>query len=271
MAQPLTQPVLPSFATLQANATWRSIEFVSDLHLEAGETATFECWRQYLANSSADAIFILGDLFEVWVGDDAAAQAGFEADCAQLLRQAGAARQPPRPIFFLHGNRDFLIGADFAAQAGLALLDDPTVLHWQDQRWLLSHGDLLCLEDRDYLAFRAQVRTPEWQQAFLSRPLPERRAIARGIRNQSEAHKADPHAVWADVDDDAARAWLQAAGAHTLIHGHTHRPADHALGQGLQRCVLSDWHADATPARAQLLRLWADGQMQRIDLLPDVR
>ncbi|MDA7415192.1 UDP-2,3-diacylglucosamine diphosphatase [Xenophilus arseniciresistens] len=268
MAEPLTQPVLPSFAQLQADAGWRSIEFISDLHLEAGEPATFECWRQYLASSSADAIFILGDLFEVWVGDDAAAQAGFEADCARWLREAGQGHQPPRPLFFVHGNRDFLIGPAFAAQAGLTLLDDPTVLHWQGQRWLLSHGDLLCLEDRDYLAFRAQVRTPAWQQAFLSRPLQERRTIARGIRNQSEAHKADPKAVWADVDDAAARQWLQAAGARTLIHGHTHRPADHALGQGLQRRVLSDWHADASPPRAQVLRLTAQGGVQRIDLLP---
>ena len=269
MAEPLAPAALPSFAELRADPAWRTLDLISDLHLEAGERATLECWRHYLARTPADALIILGDLFEVWVGDDAARQPGFEADCAALLHAAGqAGPRGPRPLFFLHGNRDFLLGADFAAQAGLTLLPDPTALHWQGRRWLLSHGDLLCLADTDYLAFRAQVRTPEWQQAFLARPLAERRALAREIRNRSEAHKADPHAIWADVDAEAARQWLRAARAGTLIHGHTHRPADHDLGDGLSRIVLSDWHAGATPPRAQVLRLSADAAPQRIDLAP---
>lgn len=272
MAEPLAPaapllPASPAFAELPADPAWQTLDLISDLHLEAGEPATLECWRRYLAQTPADAIFILGDLFEVWVGDDAARDAGFEAGCAALLR---AATQTPqgqhRPVFFLHGNRDFLLGADFAAQSGLTLLPDPTVLQWQDQRWLLSHGDLLCLADTDYLAFRAQVRTPAWQQAFLAKPLAERRAVARDIRTRSEARKADPRAIWADVDDDAARQWLRDAHAHTLIHGHTHRPADHALGDGLQRVVLSDWHADATPPRAEALRLSPSGA-ERIPLV----
>lgn len=263
MAQPPAQTAasLPAFADLRASPDWRLIDLISDLHLEAAERGTFDVWRRYLAHTPADALFILGDLFEVWVGDDAAESPGFEAECAGLLQEAARTR----PVFFMHGNRDFLLGATFAQRTSMRLLNDPTVLHFQGQRWLLSHGDLLCLADTDYLAFRAQVRTPGWQQAFLGQPLAHRRAVARDIRTRSEARKADPRAVWADVDDAAAQQWLQAAGAHALIHGHTHRPATHELGDGLQRIVLSDWHADATPPRAQALRLSASGA-QRIDL-----
>ncbi|MFT4268329.1 MAG: UDP-2,3-diacylglucosamine diphosphatase [Xenophilus sp.] len=245
-----------AFAELQAPAGWRALDLVSDLHLQAAEGATLTLWEHYLASTPADAIFILGDLFEVWVGDDAADVAGgFESRCAGVL--ARATRR--RPIFFLHGNRDFLLGQDFAGRTGLTLLAEPTVLVFAGQRWLLSHGDLLCLEDTDYLAFRAQVRSPAWQAACLARPLAERRALAQGIRTQSESHKADPRAVWADVDAAAARGWLRRADAPVLIHGHTHRPAAHDLGDGLTRWVLSDWDAAAQPPRAEVLRLTADG------------
>jgi len=252
---------IPAFAELVAPPGWRTVDFISDLHLQAGEAATVEAWRGYLQTTPADAVFILGDLFEVWVGDDAAALPGFEAECAEALRLAAARR----PIHFMHGNRDFLLGTDFAARSGLVLLDDPTVLALHGQRWLLSHGDMLCLDDTEYLQFRAQVRTPAWQQAFLARPLDERRALARQMRAQSEEIKRDPRKVWADVDAPAAREWLQAAGARTLIHGHTHRAADHALGDGLQRIVLSDWDAAAHPPRAQALCVSAAGA-QRVDI-----
>jgi len=254
-----------AFAELQAPAGWRLVDLVSDLHLQPSEAATLALWERYLAATPADALFILGDLFEVWVGDDAADEPGsFEARCAEVL--ARAARQ--RPIFFLHGNRDFLVGEGFAARAGLTLLAEPTVLVFAGGRWLLSHGDLLCLEDTDYLAFREQVRSPAWQSAFLAQPLAQRRAVARQIRAQSEAHKADPHTVWADVDADAARGWLRRADAPMLIHGHTHRPAVHDLGEGRSRWVLSDWDAAAKPPRAEALRLAADAPLppRRIDL-----
>jgi UDP-2,3-diacylglucosamine hydrolase len=252
---------MTAFAELVAPAAWHTVDLLSDLHLQASDAATFDAWRGYLQTTPADAIFILGDLFEVWVGDDAATEPGFEAQCGELLRTAAE----QRPVFFMHGNRDFLVGAAFAAQCRLTLLDDPTVLVLHDKRWLLSHGDLLCLEDAEYLQFRAQVRTPAWQSAFLARPLAERRALARSMRTQSEDRKRSPGMVWADVDADAARAWLAQAGAATLIHGHTHKPATHALGDGLERIVLSDWDLTAHPARAQLLCLSSAGA-QRVDL-----
>jgi len=258
----MTTAALPPFAELVAPATWRTVEFISDLHLQAREPATLQAWLGYLKTSQADAIFMLGDLFEAWVGDDAATVPGFEADCADALRQA-AKRRPERPLFFMHGNRDFLVGPAFAELAGLTLLADPSVLVLHGKRWLLSHGDLLCLEDVDYLRFREQVRSAAWQQAFLARPLAERYALARDIRAGSETHKRSASMVWADVDAQAACQWLRHAKAHTLIHGHTHRPAQHDLGDGLQRIVLSDWDAAAQPRRVEVLRLSATGT-QRI-------
>lgn len=257
----MTPMANPAFSELVAPPAWRTVDLISDLHLQASELATFEAWQGYLQTTPADALVILGDLFEVWVGDDAADQPGFEAQCVELLQRT-AQRMP---VFFMHGNRDFLVGKAFAAQCGLTLLDDPTVLVLHGERWLLSHGDALCLEDTEYLQFRAQVRTPEWQAAFLARPLEERRALARAIRTQSEDRKRDPSTLWADVDANAAREWLQRAGASALIHGHTHRPAVHDLGHGLRRIVLSDWDVAAQPPRAQLLCLSAAGA-QRVDL-----
>jgi UDP-2,3-diacylglucosamine hydrolase len=249
------------FAEIVAPAGWRTVDLISDLHLEASDAETFGAWQGYLETTPADAIFILGDLFEVWIGDDAAALPGFESRCAEVLRAATARR----PIYFMHGNRDFLVGDAFAAQCGLTLLDDPTVLALHDKRWLLSHGDALCLEDTEYLRFRAQVRTQAWKEAVLARPMEERRALARSVRAQSEDRKQSPGMIWADVDADAARDWLRQANATTLVHGHTHKPATHSLGNGLERIVLSDWDVTAHPARAQLLCLSSAGA-KRVDL-----
>lgn len=266
---PGAQAALPALRELVAPPAWRTLDFLSDLHLEAGAPATFEAWRRALEGTPADAVFLLGDLFEVWVGDDAAAPGSFEAQCLEVMR--AAARRAP--LFFLHGNRDFLVGREYLGRCGTTLLDDPTVLVFGGQRWLLSHGDALCLDDVDYLRFRAEVRSAAWQQAFLARPLAERQAIARGIRNQSEARKRThgPEA-YADVDAAEARRWLAAAQAETLIHGHTHRPAQHVLAPGLQRVVLTDWDLAAQPPRGELLRLQAAGAqgpvtVQRIPVL----
>ncbi|MEK9803982.1 MAG: UDP-2,3-diacylglucosamine diphosphatase, partial [Curvibacter sp.] len=222
----------PGSAELHAPAHWRVVDFISDLHLQASEPRTVQAWQDYLARTRADALFILGDLFEVWVGDDGLAgddeDARFERGCIASLQATGQRCA----LYFLHGNRDFLFGAEAARRAGCTLLADPTVLDFGGRRWLLSHGDALCLDDRDYLAFRAQVRTAAWQQNFLAQPLAQRRAVARSLRQQSEQRKRSGLA-YADVDAAMARQWLQEAAATTLIHGHTHQPADHPLGPGL--------------------------------------
>lgn len=260
-ADPLA--TVPRFEELTAPSHWRTVEFISDLHLQAAEPATVAAWQHYLAATQADALFILGDLFEVWVGDDALLEPGsFEAQACAPLR-ATAQRMP---VFFMHGNRDFLAGNAFLQHCGIAALHDPTVLAFAGQRHVLTHGDLLCLDDVDYQRFRVLARSSAWQQQFLSLPLAARRAQARGIRQESEARKQSG-APYADVDHPAAIAWLQAAGAQTVIHGHTHRPAEHALAPGLQRVVLSDWDAAALPPRLETLRLSAAG-LERVPLAP---
>ena len=266
-----TQPASPN--EWQAPGHWRVIDFVSDLHLQSGDLATWQAFERYLQQAPApDALFILGDLFEVWIGDDAldqSASAPGDADppfwraCAAALRRFSE----HAALFFMAGNRDFLLDTAGLRQMGMRGLPDPTVLVWRDQRYLLSHGDAWCVADTDYQRFRQQVRTSAWQQDFLARPLAEREALARHLRAQSEERKRllgpDP-SLWADLDDATVRQQLRAASAPTLIHGHTHRPAEHALGQGLRRLVLSDWDATATPARLQVLRLSAQG-LERLD------
>ncbi|WHZ11261.1 MAG: UDP-2,3-diacylglucosamine diphosphatase [Burkholderiaceae bacterium] len=247
---------VPAFAERAADAGWARVEFASDLHLRADDPATVQAWQHYLQRCDADALFILGDLFELWIGDDAAGD--FELGCADALRAAAA----HRPLFFMHGNRDFLVGSRFLDSCKVVLLADPTVLGFAGQRWLLSHGDALCLDDTEYLAYREQVRDPIWQRDFLAKPVAERRAIAQTIRVHSETRKRTEG--YGDVDANAARRWLQAARATTLIHGHTHRPADHDLGGGLRRVVLSDWDAQDRPPRAEVLRLDETGRLERI-------
>jgi UDP-2,3-diacylglucosamine hydrolase len=268
-----TSGVYPS--VLIAPPSWREIDFISDLHLQDDEPATFAAWQSFMQTTPADAVFILGDLFEVWVGDDViepaptasvgmanrdlTANKTFEARCVDVLNSASKRLA----IFFIHGNRDFLISSAFAKVSGVTLLNDPTRLEFAGKNWLLSHGDALCLDDTEYLAFRTQVRGQEWKQNFLAKPGQERQALARLLRNQSELRKASGVA-YADVDEGEAIKWLLANQAETLIHGHTHRPADHLLteplptqarAQVLERLVLSDWDAAATPPRAEILRL----------------
>lgn len=244
---------VPPLSLLQAPDSWRTVDFISDLHLQPSEPATVQAWQGYLQRSRADAICLLGDLFEVWVGDDSLAEPGsFEAECAAVLH--AAARQ--RPLFFMVGNRDFLAGPGLMAAAGMTALADPTVLALGRQRVLLSHGDALCLDDVDYQRFRAMARSPAWQQQVLAQPLARRRALGQSMRSESEQRKQSDM-VYADLDTPATLAWMDAAQATLMVHGHTHQPADHALPGGRTRIVLSDWHldADGTPPRAEVLRL----------------
>lgn len=236
-----------------APSRWACVDFISDIHLQASDRLTFQAWRDYLLHTTADAVFILGDLFEVWVGDDVLlSQNSFERQCADVLRTASERVD----LFILHGNRDFLMGPALMAACGGTLLDEPCVLSFAKTRWLLVHGDAQCLDDTDYMQFRKQVRSSDWQQAFLFKPLAERIALARGIRAQSEARKQDDR-VYADVDFEAANTLLYEAHARYLIHGHTHRPGKHTLAAGRERLVLSDWDSSSQPPRAEVLRLRA--------------
>lgn len=264
-----------SFDEIHAPAAWRTVDFISDIHLQESEPANFLAWRRYLEQSPAQAIFILGDLFELWVGDDCLGSLGeaslatrheglhFEERCSRVLHFSAQQRS----LYFMHGNRDFLIGQSLAKTCGMQILQDPSVLVYGGLRYLLSHGDALCLADDKYQEFRRMVRSPEWQQNFLATPLQERLQQARVMRAASEARKQDMHAAgepWVDVDLAAAAQWMDATKCQHFIHGHTHEGKDHAIhskqGKGV-RHVLPDWHAAATPtspARGYALRLSLD-------------
>ncbi len=252
----------PEMVELPAASAWKQLDFISDLHLAADTPATFDAWATYLRNTTADAVFMLGDLFEVWVGDDARFD-GFEARCTEVLRQASQ----HRALSFMAGNRDFLVGADMLSACGMAALNDPCVLLAFGQRILLTHGDALCLADTEYQAFRSMVRGEDWQRNFLAQDLSKRRAFARDARSQSEMRKraASSPADWVDIDMPLAVDWMRQANAPTMIHGHTHRPATQVIGEGCVRHVLSDWDLDHPPQRAQVLRLSASG-LKRLPL-----
>jgi len=241
-----------------APESWRAIDFISDLHLSEQLPRTFEAWREHLLGTPADAVFMLGDLFEVWVGDDARAS-GF----ARLAVEAMAEAASRRALGIMVGNRDFLLGAAMLRDCGAAGLMDPTLLTAWGQRIVLTHGDALCLADRPYQKMRSLFRSPAWQAEFLAKPLAERRRFAAEVRARSAAQGAqrtgglDGDAA-VDVDAGAAVALLHSLGAAELVHGHTHRPGSNELAPGFKRHVLSDWDLD-NAERAQVLRLTRDG------------
>jgi len=258
-------PALPlpeATPTFAAPDAWRAIDFISDLHLQASTPHAFEAWAAHLRHTRADAVFILGDLFEVWVGDDIA-ERDFEARCTEVLSAAAG----ERAIAFMAGNRDFLVGDALLESLGVMRLRDPTLLVAFGQQVLVSHGDALCLGDVAYQRYRSVIRRPGVQQALLALPRSWRSAIGRQARKRSErARPTGDRRGFVDVDADAARDWLSACNAPVLVHGHTHAPASHELGPGLVRHVLSDWHLDGDGdglPRAEVLR-WTVAGFARI-------
>jgi UDP-2,3-diacylglucosamine hydrolase len=227
--------------------------FVSDLHIDA---ANPEIMRQFLTlldgeARSADALYILGDLFESWVGDDAADPV--QTTTIEALKSLTAGGTP---CFVMHGNRDFLLGPDFCVMSGARLLPDPVIVTLHGERVLVMHGDALCTDDRAYQRLRATVRDADWQRRFLSLSVRARRSLAGAARVGSQAHTAALEYAVADVNAESVAAVLRGAGTSTLLHGHTHRPAIHPLtvdGRACTRIVLGDWHA-----RGSLLR-WDRG------------
>ena len=215
---------------------------ISDLHLDPQRPRILDLFADLLAGEArrADALYILGDLFDSWIGDDDdAALAAQVAQTTRALRDSGV------PIWFMHGNRDFLLGADYAARAGMSLLADPSVVELGGERVLLMHGDTLCTDDTEYHKFRALVRDPRWQAQFLAKPLAERRAFAAQARGESRRHTSAAKPEIMDVNQEAVAAAMRTHGVHKLIHGHTHRPATHHFdldGRTAERVVLGDWY-----------------------------
>ncbi len=214
---------------------------LSDLHLDPARPDATERFTALLSQwqGRADALYILGDLVEYWLGDDQDA-GDLETAFRSIREFAGAC-----PVYFMHGNRDFLIGNAFAERYGVRLLDDPTVVDLHGTPTLLMHGDTLCTDDHHYQAFRRTVRDPGWQQDFLARPLAEREAIARQLRDTSKAAMAQKSMEIMDVNAGAVAAAYRAHGVRRLIHGHVHRPAVHSGpvdGEPRERIVMGDWY-----------------------------
>jgi UDP-2,3-diacylglucosamine hydrolase len=229
--------------------------FVSDLHLHASRPQISALFLEFLKDEAvhAEGLYILGDLFEAWLGDDA------DDSLAQAVRGAlSHLRGAGVPVYVMRGNRDFLFGPRFADDSGAMLLPDPCVLPLYGQPTLLMHGDLLCTDDRDYLAFRAQVREPAWQADFLSHPLAERaqfaaRARAASSGRQEGLKQSGALEAITDANAEAVIATMARYGVRRMIHGHTHRPAIHSLmvgGLPAQRIVLGDWYEQGSVLRA---------------------
>lgn len=225
--------------------------FVSDLHLDPERPAITTLFGRFLDGQArgADALYILGDLFEAWVGDDDPSAAGaFVAERLRALVDAGV------PTYFLRGNRDFLLGEAYAARCGMTLLDDPTVVDLYGTPTLLLHGDLLCTDDTAYQQFRAQTRDPRWQAQFLAQPLAARLAFAAQARAASQARYGELAAkgmaeTIGDVAPATVQDWFTRFGVQRMIHGHTHRPAIHDEGDGRTRIVLGDWYEQGSALR----------------------
>ena len=218
------------------------IYFISDLHLSGqtpAEAAHFLQWLSTLTNG--EQLYILGDFFDAWIGDDAATVPEYKDIISALQSATGRGVY----VYFMHGNRDFLVGAELARITGMQLITAPYLLHVDQQHLLLLHGDELCTDDAQYQQFRQQVRSPVWQAQFLAKPLTERRAIADGLRAQSEQQKQVKSMQIMDVNPAAVAAMLTEHPDCIMIHGHTHRPACHQLQLGDRtrtRWVLPDWH-----------------------------
>lgn len=224
--------------------------FIADLHLDDSRPQITRLFEDFLASDearSADAVYILGDLVEAWIGDDDDAELP-----SRIARATKALRDHGVPVYFIVGNRDFLLGQTFAERAGMTLLEDGTVHELYGRPTLLMHGDVLCTDDLAYQAVRKQVRTPEWQAQILAMPLEARRAFAAKARADSKAHTGATMETIMDVNADATADTMRKAGVSRLIHGHTHRPAIHRFdvdGQTAERIVLGDWYEHGSVLR----------------------
>lgn len=231
-----------------------SIYFISDLHLDESRPEVTNAFERFLGRvTDADALYILGDLFEFWIGDDD--DAPIVERVANMLRHYSASNPN---IYFMHGNRDFLLGERFAARAGAKILNDPTILPLGDQRAVLLHGDSLCTRDEEYQQFRLLARSTDWQSEMLQRSLEERRQLAQLLRNASKDAGSRKAQDIMDVTGTEVTRVMQENECAIMIHGHTHRPARHEIETGT-RWVLGDWEESGWFLRYQ------DGEFELVD------
>lgn len=233
--------------------------FISDLHLEEARPDITRAFLAFLEHKAMgiDALYILGDFFEAWIGDDE--KTPLQEQVATALK---AVSNSGTPLYLMHGNRDFLMGQDYALRCGATLLPDPTVVDLYGTPTLLMHGDSLCTADVEYQKFRATMRNEQWQQMFLKRPLADRQIVARQLREISMAKNQGKEEFIMDVTPDEVVREMESHNVQRLIHGHTHRPAEHPLqtnGQPAKRIVLGDWAEnvwwlDVTPDAEPSLR-----------------
>tara|TARA_B100000029_G_scaffold474939_1_gene517807 strand:- start:182 stop:901 length:720 start_codon:yes stop_codon:yes gene_type:complete len=226
-----------------------TILFISDLHLDSERPAGIEQFLSFIAQeaSQADALYILGDLFEVWIGDDST-----ELSNAPIIEALANLKLKGVPCYFMHGNRDFLIGKRFAAATGCKLLEEYEVVEIGGTRVLLTHGDLLCTDDKPYMELRKKLRNPSWQKDFLSKTLDERKTIAANIREYSQQAIAEKPQEIMDVNQDSVAKTMAQYGVNLLLHGHTHRPGIHHFdldGTNATRIVLGDWYEQGSVVR----------------------
>ena len=222
-----------------------TILFISDLHLHESRPEVTQAFYRFLKEQAqgTEALYILGDFFDAWVGDDDDSPL-----CGEVAQKLNALSANGTKIYLMHGNRDFLIGNEFAASAGAELIHDPSIIDLYGRPALLMHGDSLCTEDKEYLVFRQQVRSSAWQQQVLSRSLAERRALAAQIRETSQSMNSLKAEDIMDVTPAEVVRVMKEAEVNYLIHGHTHRPARHSIdidGVHSERIVLGDWHHSA--------------------------
>ena len=215
--------------------------FISDLHLDPTRPQITELFFDFLRQHGQRArrLYILGDLFEAYLGDD-----DDSTLCASVAEQLNALSMAGTAIYFIRGNRDFLLGADYAKRCGMQLLSDPSVILIGNEPALIMHGDTLCTDDIAYQAFRKQVRDPVWQHNFLAQPIAARRAFAEQARAASKSHQSGISEQIMDVNDAEVLGTMKLYGVRQLIHGHTHRPAVHSFkidSDSAQRIVLGDW------------------------------
>ncbi len=219
--------------------------FISDLHLEVqrpDSLRAFDCFINEI--HSADALYILGDFVEYWLGDD-----DDEHQLEPVFEKLAELKSAGVPIYFMHGNRDFLIGEEFLAKHGVKLVSDPYLVNLYNKSILLTHGDLLCTDDADYQNFRLMVRSPDWQDQFLGKTIEERRTIVTGLRKSSQKAMQNKSEYIMDVSQNTVDKFMQKYSVQLLIHGHTHRPGIHRFTRNSNQCeriVLGDWYKSAS-------------------------